>query len=140
VNEFDAAIGRALGSPPVRYEARAGGFSTAERFTVTLADGRRVFVKSAEAPHLAEWLRREHEVYEGLECDVIPELHGFDDNGTRPLLAIDDLSDADWAPAWSQPRVEAVLAALAELAAAEPPPGTGSVRETFATLWGGAGS
>ena len=136
MNELDAAIGRALGSPPVRYEPRPGGFSTAERFTVTLADGRRVFVKSAEAPHLAEWLRREHEVYEGLECDVVPELHGFDDDGTRPLLAIEDLSDADWAPAWSRPRVEAVSAALADLAVAEPPPGIGSVRETFANLWG----
>ena len=48
--------GRAV---PVRYELRPGGYSTADRFAVVLADGRRVFVKSAAAPNLADWLRRE---------------------------------------------------------------------------------
>ncbi|HEX4677827.1 MAG TPA: aminoglycoside phosphotransferase family protein [Gaiellaceae bacterium] len=135
MRELDERIERAVGSPPVRYEPRPGGYSTADRFAVTLADGRSVFVKSAEAPRLAEWLRREHEVYAALAGSFIPSLEGWDDDGVRPLLAIEDLSDADWMPRWDAARVEAVLEALEELADAVPPPNTPTVRESFAELF-----
>jgi hypothetical protein len=135
VKELDERIERAVGARPVRYEPRPGGYSTADRFAVTLADGRSVFVKSAEAPNLAGWLRREHEVYASLSGSFIPALVGWDDDGVRPVLAIEDLSDADWTPRWDAPRVAAVLAALAELAEAVPPPGTPPVRESFAELF-----
>jgi len=137
VRELDERVERAVGSRPVRYESRSGGYSTADRFSVDLADGRRVFVKSSDAPNLAGWIRREHEVYAALDGhSFIPRLAGFDDDGARPLLALEDLSDADWAPAWTPGRVGAVLAALDELAASPPPPNTADVRETFADLWG----
>ena len=136
MKELDERIERAVGSAPVRYEKRPGGYSTADRFAVTLADGRRVFVKSAEAPNLAGWLRREHEVYSSLSGSFIPALVGWDDDGVRPLLAIEDLSDADWTPRWDDGRVAAVMAALAELADATPPPNTLTARETFPELWG----
>jgi hypothetical protein len=135
VRELDERIERAVGSRPVRYEQRPGGYSTADRFAVTLADGRSVFVKSADAPNLAEWLRREHEVYAALAGSFIPALEGWDDDGVRPLLAIEDLSDADWIPRWDAVRVAAVLEALEELAAATPPPNTPTVRESFAELF-----
>jgi len=135
VKELDERIERALGARPVRYDARPGGYSTADRFTVTLADGRRIFVKSSSAPNMAGWLRREHEVYAALSGSFIPALLGWDDDGERPLLAIDDLSGADWAPHWDAARVEAVLAALDELGGCEPPPNTQPVRQTFAELF-----
>jgi hypothetical protein len=136
VKELDARIERAVGSAPVEYRARGGGYSSADRFSVTLADGRNIFVKSAAAQNLAGWLRREYEVYAALEGSFMPSLVGWDDDGERPLLAIEDLSDADWEPRWDADRVDAVLAALAELAASPPPPGTGPVEETFADLFG----
>jgi hypothetical protein len=136
VNELDGQIERAVGSPPVRYEPRAGGYSTADRYRVELADGRCVFVKSATAPHLARWLRREHEVYASLEGSCIPRLEGWDDDGTRPLLALEDLSDADWQVAWDTQRVDEVRATLDELSRSAPPPGTPTVREGFAELFG----
>jgi hypothetical protein len=135
VNELDERIERAVGSQAVRYEPRPGGYSTADRFAVTLADGRSVFVKSAEAPNLAGWLRREHEVYGALTGSFIPELVGWDDDGVRPVLVIEDLSDADWTVRWDAPRVAAVLAALEELADAAPPPNTRSFREEFAEFF-----
>jgi Phosphotransferase enzyme family len=135
VKELDERIERAVGSAPVRYEQRPGGYSTADRFAVTLADGRSVFVKSAQAENLAGWLRREHEVYAALSGSFIPELIGWDDDGVCPVLAIEDLSDADWTPRWDAARVAAVLAALEELADASPPPNTVSARETFPELW-----
>ena len=136
MKELDERIERAVGSPPVRYEPRPGGYSTADRFAVTLRDGRRVFVKSAEAENMADWLRREHEVYASLTGSFIPTLEGWDDDGVRPVLAIEDLSDADWTPRWDAARVEAVLAAIHELGASAPPPNTGPARETFPDLWG----
>ena len=135
MKELDERIERALGSAAVQYEPRAGGYSTADRYAVTLADGRRAFVKSAEEQNLAGWLRREYEVYAHLDGDFIPKLLGWDDDGVRPVLAIEDLSDADWTPGWDDARVAAVLAALRALATCEPPPNTGTVREHFADLY-----
>ena len=136
MNELDGAVERAVGSRPVRYELRPGGYSTAERFRVTLADGRSVFVKSATAPHLARWLRREHEVYVALAGPFIPRLAGWDDDGARPVLALEDLSGADWQVAWDAARVDAVRVSLAELARSVPPPGTPTVREGLGELFG----
>ena len=135
MKELDERIERAVGARAIRYETRPGGYSTADRFSVTLDDGRRVFVKSSAAPNMAAWLRREHEVYSALAGSFIPALHGFDDDGERPLLAIADLSDGDWTPRWDAARVDAVLAALDELHACDPPPNTDGVRVTVAELF-----
>jgi thiamine kinase-like enzyme len=137
MNELDDRIEGIAGARPVRYDRRGGGYSTADRFTVALHDGERVFVKSAEEENLAGWIRREHEVYAALQGhSFMPALVGFDDDGTRPVLVMEDLSDADWAPRWDDARVQAVLDASDELASAAPPPNTHDVRETFADLWG----
>jgi hypothetical protein len=136
MRELDAGIARATGSEPVSYDLRVGGYSSADRFAVELADGRRVFVKSATAENLVGWLRREHEVYSALQGAFMPELIGWDDDGTRPLLVLEDLSDADWSVHWDEERVAAVCAALAEIAAQPAPPGTADVRESFAFIFG----
>ncbi len=133
---LDERIERATGSSPTVYRREGGGYSSADRFVVELADGRTVFVKSAEAENMAAWLRREHEVYAGLEGSFIARLEGWDDDGVRPVLVIEDLSAAHWAPDWNHERIDAVRSALAELAAAEPPPNTRSVTESLAELFG----
>src|SRR5436305_5932804 len=120
MNELDERIERAVGARPVSYAARPGGYSTADRFSVQLSDGRRVFVKSAVDPNLAGWLRREHEVYVGVGGPFMPRLEGWDDDGVRPLLALEDLSAADWSVDWTPARVQAVLDALRDVAATEP--------------------
>jgi hypothetical protein len=135
MEELEGRIERAVGSRPVRYTARPGGYSTADRFAVELADGRSVFVKSAAAPNLAAWLRRELEVYSALEGTFLPRLEGWDDDGERPLLAIEDLSGADWSVRWDEERVDAVLEAAAAIAASTPPPNTPTVREVHPDVW-----
>lgn len=125
-----------VGAEPLDWTPRAGGYSTAERYTVTLDDGRRVFAKAAEAKHMADWLRREHEVYSSLEGSFIPQLIGFDDDGGRPLLVIEDFSHADWTPRWTTERVALVHAALDELHEGPAPPNTHSVRDTYAEWFG----
>ena len=124
------------GAQPLEWTPRAGGYSTAERYSVALDDGRRVFAKTADAEHMAAWLRREHEVYASLRGSFIPELIGFDDDGDRPLLVIEDLSHADWAPGWTAERIALVRSALAELHACAAPPNTRPMRETYAGWFG----
>jgi hypothetical protein len=136
MRELDERIARAVGSRPVAYRPRGGGYSSADRFSVTLADGRNVFVKSAVVEHLAAWLRREHEVYSTLRGAFIPELAGWDDDGERAVLAIEDLSDADWTVRWDAARIGAVRASLAEIARSAPPPNTAPVEESFSGLFG----
>jgi hypothetical protein len=133
---LDAAIAQAVGSRPTRYTPRAGGYSTADRFAVELVDGRSVFVKSSDAPLLAGWIRREREVYEALAAPFMPELLGFEDDGERATLVLEDLSGADWSVHWGAGRIDAVLEAVAALAASEPPVGTPTVREAFPDIWG----
>lgn len=136
MNGLEQRLAAVVGARPVEWTPRAGGYSTAERYTVRLDDGRLVFVKAADAEHMARWLRREHEVYNSLQGGFLPELLGFDDDGVRPLLVLEDLSHADWSGTWSAERVDRVRSALAELSASAPPPGTRPVRETFSSLFG----
>ncbi|HVM16279.1 MAG TPA: hypothetical protein VM290_01685 [Gaiellaceae bacterium] len=136
-------VERLLGARPAEWTPRAAPWQPADavaggnvRYTVRLDDGRRVFVKSATSELLAGWLRREHEVYAHLRGSFLPQLVAFDDDAAEPLLVLEDLSDADWAPRWTEERVAAVRAALAEVAATAPPPGTLPVRESHPGLFG----
>jgi len=135
MRELDERIERALRARAVRYTPRAGGYSTADRFAVELDDGRSVFVKSATAPNLAAWLRREHEVYAALAGPFLPRLEGFDDDGERVVLVLEDLSDADWSVRWDDARVAAVCDALAAIGASVPPPNTPRARDAHPDLW-----
>jgi hypothetical protein len=136
VNGLAVRLAALVGAQPTAWTPRGGGYSTAERYAVQLDDGRSVFVKASDAAHMAGWLRREHEVYSSLQGSFIPELIGYDDDGTRPLLVIEDLSAADWEPHWTPRRIAAVQSALAELQASPAPPNTHPMRETFADLIG----
>jgi Phosphotransferase enzyme family len=135
MKELAAAIERATGVPPVRYAPRTGGYSTADRFAVELADGRSVFVKSSAVPTLAAWLRREHEVYAHLSGAFLPGLEGFDSSDGRVTLVLEDLSGADWSVRWDRARVDAVLDAVSAIAASEPPPNTPRGREVHSEFW-----
>lgn len=134
--ELEQRLAALVGAQPLEWTRRAGGYSTAERYTVTLDDERRVFAKTADAEHMAAWLRREHEVYASLRGSFIADLIGFDDDGARPLLVIEDLSHADWTPRWTAERVALVHAALDELHGSPAPPNTRPVRETYAGWFG----
>jgi hypothetical protein len=120
---------RAVGSRPVEYLDRPGGYTTANRFAVRLANGGRVFVKSAVDPLLVGWLRREYEIYDALEASFVPRLVGWDDDGERALLVLEDLSDAEWIWSWDSARVDAVVTAIGEIALAPIPPNTPAVRD-----------
>ena len=118
-------VRRALRSRPVAWRPAArGGQTAAARWHVTLEDGSRAFVKIGATLDTAAWIRDEHLVYAQLRgAPFMPRLLGwFDDPDVdRPVLAVEDLSEAYWPPPWELGHVEAVLATL-ELVHATPPP------------------
>jgi hypothetical protein len=97
--------------------AVTGGYSQAERLVIRWRGGGSVFVKGATDAHTATWLRSEHTIYARGRARFQPELLGWEDDGTAPWLALEDLSAASWPPPWSPSRIDAVLATMAEVAA-----------------------
>jgi hypothetical protein len=120
---------RALGWRPTSFRpapADRGETHTAARWIVADDHGPRkgrhsAFVKIGATGLTAEWFRTEHRNYQSLHGWFLPEILGFDDDGERPALALEDLSAADWPPPWTNERVAAVLDALAAIHETQPP-------------------
>jgi hypothetical protein len=86
-----------------------------------VGDGTRTaFVKVGATELTARWFRIEARNYEALSGSWLPRVLGFAD-GERPVLALEDLSDATWPPPWTDEGVELVLEAMHAYHATEPP-------------------
>jgi hypothetical protein len=118
-----------LGRRALRLTPVSRGYTQAVRLLAELEDGSRAFVKIAIDELTAGWLRDEYRVYSSVQGSFLPELLGWDDDGERPALALEDLSGAHWPPAWPDGSVEAVLHALDELHVVEPPAGLPRMEE-----------
>lgn len=116
---------RALGWRPTAFRLAPVDRGPASRWIVAAdaaGGGRRsAFVKIGATSLTAHWTRTEARNYQGLHGWFLPELLGYDDDGVRPALAIEDLSDADWPPPWDDARIAAVLDGLAAIHATPPP-------------------
>lgn len=94
------------------------GYSVNEHWTVGFVDGSRAFLKLASVDPGPQWVRDERHVFESVDGPFMPRFLGFED-GARPLLVLEDmLPDARWPPPWKAGDVDAVLAALTEVASA----------------------
>lgn len=140
MDELGPRVARLLGVRPTGWQRRAAPWQPQDavaggndRFTVALADGRKVFVKAATSPYLARALRREAEVYAHLPADFAPELICFEDDPAQPMIVLEDLSEADWSVHWDTGRVSAVRETLACVATTPAPPNTLSATEAFST-------
>jgi hypothetical protein len=118
---------RALGWHPASFRAASperGASGTAARWIVAErgdGGGRSAFVKIGATELTAEWIRREHRNYQTIHGWFLPEVRGFDDDGERPVLALEDLSDAQWPPPWSDELIADVLDAFTAIHAAPVP-------------------
>jgi Phosphotransferase enzyme family len=116
------ALKRLRAEPATWGPVTTGGHTPPRRWVVTLADGRRAFVKVATDDLTASWLRDEHVVYSILRgAPFMPAYLGWYDDGRQPVLALEDLSAAAWPPPWTADRVAAVRACLDEVHAARVP-------------------
>ena len=119
-------ITRALGWRPTTYRPAAldrGTSSTAARWVVGGGPPSRptAFVKIGATPRTATWTRIEAANYAVLSGAFLPTVLGFDDDGERPALALEDLSDAVWPPPWTDRLVAGVVEAFAAIHATPPP-------------------
>ncbi len=115
-----------LRAEPVAWgPVTTAGHTPARRWVVMLDDGSRAFLKVATDELTASWLRDEHLTYSLLRgAPFMPRYLGWYDDGRRPVLALEDLSGAEWPPPWTTHGVDAVLACLQEVHATAVPEGT----------------
>jgi hypothetical protein len=106
-----ARVERLLGSRPDAWRRGEGGYSIAERWSLALEDGRRVFAKMAPDDDQASRIRDEHRVMSLFDADFRCDVIAFED-GERPLLVLEDLSHAHWPPPWEPGEVDRVRATL----------------------------
>lgn len=115
------AVARAEGLIGAEAEAWArvvrAGYSLNEHWTANFADGTSAFLKLARIDPSPQWLRDEAAILSTVQGRSAPRFIAFED-GTEPLLVLEDLMPARWPPPWHEGDVEAVLAALAEVAQA----------------------
>ena len=122
-------MARALGWRPATFRAATperGASETAARWIVAghgTDRARAAFVKIGATSLTADWIRTEHRNYQAIDGPFMADVLGFDDDGHRPALALEDLSAAEWPPPWSDARIDAVLAAFREIRATPKPVG-----------------
>lgn len=110
-------VARLAGKAVVSSRRVVRGYTPAERWVVGLEDGSSVFAKFGSTPATAQWLSAEREVYGKLSGRFMPRVIGFDGDGERPLLLLEDLSGAWWPPPWRPGDVERLVEAMREVAA-----------------------
>jgi hypothetical protein len=105
-------VERLFGSRPVAWHHRSGGWTTNERWSLDLADGRRAFAKMAPNAVMGEFLRTEHANLARFDAELRCEILAWQDDPDQPLLVLEDLRDARWPPPWEPGDIERVRAAL----------------------------
>jgi thiamine kinase-like enzyme len=132
------AVAEAVGSAPLSWESvatRGYGLANAH-WRVTLAAGRSAFVKQALTPDGVSWLKRERAIYEAVRQPFMPSFLGAFDDEELVLIALEDLTDAEWVPPWSGERIESVLATLDQLHRPAPLEGLKNLGDERAELAG----
>lgn len=121
MDDARTALAERLGAKPL-HRIHGGGYTLMEHWLVEL-DDERAFAKIAVDEPTAGYVRDEYRVYSAVETSFMPRLVGWDDDGKRPILVLEDLTGAHWPPPWREGDVELVQTALEELHSTEPPEG-----------------
>jgi aminoglycoside phosphotransferase (APT) family kinase protein len=120
-----AEIERLIGGAVITAQNCPGGFSPGFASRLTLADGRRVFVKAMDAdawPEEATTHRTEAVITAALPATVpTPQLLGTFDNDHWVVLAFEDIDGAEPPQPWNPADLGRVVAAVRRLARAVTP-------------------
>ena len=132
--ELVARVEAALGRHVVEWRKPHTGLTPAERFVAIFAEGDAVFVKAAVDEETDRWLRNDHLLMTSVAPDLVPGVLAWLDDGPRPVLILEALTDAHWPadhfreergkrrPVWWKPgQLELLLGALERVAATPPP-------------------
>lgn len=124
------------GTAPVDWRKPSGGHTEAERWIVTLADGRTLFAKGAVDALTAGWLHSEHRIYTQIQASYLPRFLAFGGRGEFPILLLEDLSSGDWPPPWNEVRVQKVMDTLGTIAGTPLPSALPSLEEALGSSVG----
>jgi hypothetical protein len=131
----------AIGKKSTRWNIPDCGLSPALRFSVTLEDHTRVFVKASIDEQTEQWLRTEHFVLSSVSENFMPcVIDWLDKPGIRPVLISQDLSDAYWPAshagvAWRDGDFDLLFEAIKKLSSFEAPLGLSSLQNRKTSLW-----
>ena len=124
-----------MASPSTNWTWAEGGYTAADRWIVSFENGASAFIKAATTDLTAKRLREDYYIYAHVEGDYLPAVLGWQDDGARPILALDDLSSAHWPPPWQPWQVDKVLQALLKVWATPPPPDVAPLDRATVTGW-----
>jgi hypothetical protein len=120
-----AEVEQLIGGPVIKTQNCPGGFSPGFASRLTLADGRRVFVKAMDAdtwPLEAIPHRTEARVAAALPSTVpAPQFLGIFDDGHWTALAFEDIDGTQPPQPWNPTDLGRVVAAVRQLAQAATP-------------------
>jgi hypothetical protein len=85
-----------FGTNVVRWLKPHTGLTAAQRFVVRFADGSSAFVKAAVDADTERLLRTDHLVMSSIDDDLVPRIIAWIEESERPILVLEDLSDAHW--------------------------------------------
>jgi hypothetical protein len=102
------------------------GHTSATKFVALLADGRRVFAKSATSSWAVEQLVHECRFYSSAKASCAPDFYGC--GGTPLTLVTADHSRARWPPPWRAGDIDGVLESLEVLHGMGVPDGLADAR------------
>lgn len=121
--DIQERLQRIMNTRPMAMSAVKGGYTAAHRLIVNFSNGRSAFVKVSADPITAGWLRSEHRIYQSVQADFMPTLLGWDDDGEKPLLVLEDLSSGLWPRTWTPDMIAATLKTLESVRNSQPPNG-----------------
>lgn len=136
---LDALLEKITGSKAARWTVPDCGLSAAHRFSVTLENGGRVFVKAATDDVTEHWLRNEYKVLSEVKAPCMPRVIEWID-GPGPVLFCEDLSDAYWPAShagvtWREGDIGLLLEAVKDIAAYDAPDGLLALKNPESAAW-----
>lgn len=121
---------------PASWRHVVAGHTHAEKWVVSLEDGRSVFVKSSHAPSARAQIEREASIVTAVETSFMPRFHGVSYDDEWSTLVLEDLSAAHWPPPYPDDG-HALLGAVALVGDLTPPAGISRrpAGRPFGTYW-----
>jgi hypothetical protein len=104
-----------VGARPIQASVVTAGFTLARRWVIKFDNGVSVFLKAAGNSCTADWLRKEHKIYQSLSSSYLPRVVGWFDQPPGPFLLLEDLSTAHWPPPWSFAQVQMAIETLRDV-------------------------
>jgi Phosphotransferase enzyme family len=115
-------VAAAARAQPVSWRYVAAGHTHAQKWVVTLADGRTVFVKAGTQASARRQIERERAVIGAVRAPFMPSVFDGAVDEAWSTIVLEDLSDAQWPPPYVDDGA-ALLEAVARLGGTRPPAG-----------------